>query len=147
MQWVLLTFLRPYRLLYLPLFRFLMCGAIFSLPFLHASVLCLFAKTTLNGGLLCCVCVCYGWFQVFLLEGWNAADGAPKGDGEDGKTKRKSKRGGVVRVRKTSSAELGGIRLHSNMMDDHSMTAYEPAVVAAAQRYRKRRDDPAREKS
>lgn len=74
--------------------------------------------------------------QVYLLEGWNAEAGARKGQSEDGK----GRRGGVVRVRKTSSAELGGIRLHPNMMADHSMTAYEPAIVAAAQRYKKRRE-------
>lgn len=68
--------------------------------------------------------------QVYLLEGWNAGDG---GQEDESKTS-----GDVVSVRKTSSAELGGIRLHDDMMADHSMGAYEPAIVAAASRYKRR---------
>ena len=79
-----------------------------------------------------------------MLEGWDAEDGAQKGDGKVSK----GRRGRDVRVRKTSSAELGGIRLHSNMMADHSMNAYEPAIFAAAQRYTRRRvDNPVRRKA
>lgn len=90
------------------------------------------------------MCVsCAAWLQVYLLEGWDAEGGARKGASRDAK----GRSGGVVRVRKTSSAELGGIRLHSNMMADHSMNAYEPAIVTAAQRYMKRRGaNPARPK-
>lgn len=39
------------------------------------------------------------------------------------------------RVRRTSSRELGGIRLSNSMVDDHSMDAYELAILEAAQRY------------
>lgn len=67
-----------------------------------------------------------------MLEGWNAVDG-----GQEDESK-KSGEIDVVSVRKTSSAELGGIRLHNNMVADHSMGAYEPALVAAASRYKKR---------
>ncbi|CAM9823505.1 unnamed protein product [Laminaria digitata] len=45
--------------------------------------------------------------------------------------------GVVFSVRRTTSEELskGGIRLSNRMVDDHSMDLYEPAVIAAAQRY------------
>lgn len=74
--------------------------------------------------------------QVYLLEGWDAENGGQE-DGESRKTGRGAG-GDVVTARKTSSAELGGIRLHSSMMADHSMGAYEPAIVAAASRCKKR---------
>lgn len=94
-------------------------------------------------GRSCFLLFCAAGRQVYLLEGWNAEDGARKSDDKNSK----GRRGGVVRVQKTSSAELGGIRLHSNMMADHSMNAYEPAIVAAARRYKVRRDArPPREK-
>ncbi|CAM9729332.1 unnamed protein product [Ectocarpus sp. 4 AP-2014] len=64
---------------------------------------------------------------VFLLEGWDA--GSESSAGKDG----------LVTVRKTSSEELGGIRLNSSMMADHAMGAYEPAVLGAARKYRKRK--------
>lgn len=81
------------------------------------------------------VCVfCFFFGQVYLLEGWNAEDGVESGGSKGGRGRGRN----LVSVRKTSSAELGGVRLNSNMMADHSMTAYESAIVAAAQRYRKR---------
>ncbi|CAM9900340.1 unnamed protein product [Ectocarpus sp. 6 AP-2014] len=64
---------------------------------------------------------------VFLLEGWDA--GSESSAGKDG----------LVTVRKTSSEELGGIRLNSSMMADHAMGAYEPAILGAALKYRKRK--------
>lgn len=38
-------------------------------------------------------------------------------------------------VRRTSSRELAGIRLSSSMVADHSMDAYEPAMIAAGELY------------
>ncbi|CAM9689261.1 unnamed protein product [Ectocarpus fasciculatus] len=64
---------------------------------------------------------------VFLLEGWDAGSESSAG------------KGGLVTVRKTSSEDLGGIRLNSSMMADHAMGAYEPAILGAALKYRKRK--------
>ncbi|CAM9404614.1 unnamed protein product [Ectocarpus sp. 8 AP-2014] len=64
---------------------------------------------------------------VFLLEGWDA--GSESSTGKDG----------LVTVRKTSSEELGGIRLNSSMMADHAMGAYESAILGAALKYQKRK--------
>lgn len=64
---------------------------------------------------------------VFLLEGWDAESGSSTG------------KRGLVTVRKTSSEELGGIRLNNSMMADHAMGAYEPAILGAALKYRKRK--------
>ncbi|CAN0409144.1 unnamed protein product [Ectocarpus sp. 12 AP-2014] len=64
---------------------------------------------------------------VFLLEGWDAESESSAG------------KDGLVTVRKTSSEELGGIRLNSSMMADHAMGAYEPAILGAALKYRKRK--------
>ncbi|CAM9535125.1 unnamed protein product [Scytosiphon promiscuus] len=79
--------------------------------------------------------------SVYLMEGWNAqGDGAqalPKGEGAGGSGKGRKDRS-KVSVRKTSSDELGGIRLNSNMMADHVMGSYEPAILAAVERYSKR---------
>lgn len=81
-----------------------------------------------------CVCMFFTLGQVYLLEGWNTENAAQKGGNKGHSDRRRN----IGSVRKTSSAELGGVRLNSNMMTDHSMSAYESAIVAAAQRYRKR---------
>lgn len=75
--------------------------------------------------------------SLYLLEGWNSqGDGAPAADKGGGVSERKGR--SKVSVRKTNSEELGGIRLNSNMMADHVMGSYEPAILAAAERYSKR---------
>lgn len=63
----------------------------------------------------------------FLLGGGGGVD--------SGKERGVGTGGDLGRVRRTSSAELGGIRLCNSMVDDHFMGGYEPALFAAAQRY------------
>ncbi|CAM9575475.1 unnamed protein product [Pylaiella littoralis] len=72
--------------------------------------------------------------NVYLIEGWKTEDGAQEGGSKGGRGRGRN----AVSVRKTSSAELGGVRLNNSMMADHSVDAYESAIAAAAQRYRKR---------
>lgn len=68
--------------------------------------------------------------KVFLLE-----CGAGESGGVDNEAQEEgSCGGGKGTARRTSSKELGGIRLSNRMVDDHSMDAYEPAIIAAAQR-------------
>ena len=64
--------------------------------------------------------------KVYWLEGSKIAAAAGVDPGKDGD---------LDRVRRTSSAELGGMRLCNSMLDDHFMEVYEDAMVAAAQRY------------
>lgn len=81
-----------------------------------------------------CVCSFSSFGQVYLIEGWKTEDGAQEGGSKGGRGRGRN----AVSVRKTSSAELGGVRLNNSMMADHSVDAYESAIAAAAQRYRKR---------
>lgn len=71
--------------------------------------------------------------KVYFLRG---AEGAAAAAGVDsGRERRLEGDGDLGGVRRTSSAELGGIRLCNSMVDDHFMDGYEPALLAAAKRY------------
>ena len=78
------------------------------------------------------------------VEGGGVEKGGQKGGVQSGgnsdnssSSSRSERDGYSFNVRRTTPEELsqGGIRLSSRMVDDHSMDLYEPAVVAAAQRY------------